>query len=282
MGSPADSKLPTHALIARAARQHGDLPTPAEASEGYVVLHAGPFLPDLLAHPQHPLDRRARARVARAELAEQLLLLGRVGREPLGLDVDALEQVRHEHQAVPDVLREAVRALDGLAGRPEDVVDVDHGAGRVGRASHVCPGTVRNSADFRVEVFCFSGLFHLHVFNPAIVSYFPFSVYSAETGGISSHALQDISGFRVVLCGFDKIESKIESNQTSVTQHSSPSMDASLGGNTRAIYMRHMKHRLAVITAEEGTDASEAPEFMTRLFAKSDDPIPVFPESVGK
>lgn len=45
-----------------------------------------------------------------------------------------------------------------------------------------------------VEVFSF-GVSHLHVFNPAIVSYFPFSVYSAETGGISSHALQDILGF---------------------------------------------------------------------------------------
>lgn len=32
----------------------------------------------------------------------------------------------------------------------------------------------------------------LHVFNPAMVSYLPFSAYSAETGGISSQSLQDI------------------------------------------------------------------------------------------
>lgn len=43
--------------------------------------------------------------------------------------------------------------------------------------------------------------------------------------------------------------------------------------------MRHMKHLLAVTTAEEGTDASETPEFMTRLFAKSD-PVPGAPRLV--
>lgn len=61
-----------------------------------------------------------------------------VRRQPLGLDVVAFEQVRHEDQAVPDVLRQPVGALQRLAGEPKDVVDVDDGACGVGRAGHVC------------------------------------------------------------------------------------------------------------------------------------------------
>lgn len=95
---------------------------------------------------------------------------------------------------------------------------------------------------------------HLHVFNPAIVSYFPFSAYSAETGGSSSHALQDILSFESFYVDFVKIKSRIKGNEASVTQRSWQSTNALFEGDARAIFMYYMKHRVAAASAEKGTD----------------------------
>lgn len=160
-------------------------------------VHARVPLGQGAAHAHQPLDRLGDVGGPPDEVLEGLLLLGRVGRDPLVPGVVALEEVGHQHEGVAHVLRQPVGALERLAGEAEGVVDGDDGARRAGRAGDVCDGgeqlrgalwdCERRSLEEEDD----NG--NLQVFSPSKVSYFPFSLCSADTGGISLHALQDMS-----------------------------------------------------------------------------------------
>lgn len=103
-----------------------------------MLIHARPLLGHLPAHPQQFLGRPLGVRRPLDQRLELRLLLGRVRGDPPVLGVVTLEQVGDEDERVAQVLGQAVRALDRLVGEPEDVVDVDDGAGGIRRAGDIC------------------------------------------------------------------------------------------------------------------------------------------------
>lgn len=96
MRRPVDSKLPPFPFVALPTGQHGDLSTPAQPANGNMLVHGGVLVRDLLPHFEQVVDRLLDAAWPRPKIFKGLLLLGRVRRHPLGLDVVALEEVRDE------------------------------------------------------------------------------------------------------------------------------------------------------------------------------------------
>lgn len=132
MRRPVHSKLPPSALIALPTNQHRDLAAPAQTANGDVLVHGRVVLVGDHVVPDAQQVGHRLVNVARPgpEVLKDLLLLGRVGRHPLGLHVVALEQVGHQDdgRGRGQVRREAVGALVCLRGGAEDVVDKYDGA----------------------------------------------------------------------------------------------------------------------------------------------------------
>lgn len=143
MRSPANNKPPPPGrgpfLIPGPRGEHAHLAAPAQAEDAPVRLaDAGPPRAGGPAHLEQPLDAgRDRGRLAAEPLDREPLLLG-VGRVPRRLRVRAPEEVGHDHQGV-ERRGQAVRALQRLRGRAEDVVDEDYGLGGLRGARDVCP-----------------------------------------------------------------------------------------------------------------------------------------------
>lgn len=114
------------------------LPAPAHAQTA-PLLDPRRLLLNLPQQPGHLLRRIRRARGAREEISNLLLLLVRVGREVAVREGFAEEEVGHEDLVlVAGVgVGEDVGALDGLGGEAEDVVDDEDGGGGVGGAGGV-------------------------------------------------------------------------------------------------------------------------------------------------